>query len=95
MLRRFLVNGIGALALVGVLEAPGQAHAQCMRGGGSMRAMPMVRGGMMPGLQGGEEKLVKFLSTVGRADAPMPAFELTVDDARAVVAYLRSLPGKR
>ena len=48
----------------------------------------------------GEEKLVKFLSTGflssgGRADAPMPAFKLTVGDARAVVAYLRSLPGKR
>ena len=47
----------------------------------------------------GEEKLVKFLSTGflssgGRADAPMPAFKLTVGDARAVVAYLRSLPGK-
>jgi mono/diheme cytochrome c family protein len=43
----------------------------------------------------GEEKLVKFLSTGGRADAPMPAFKLTVGDARAVVTYLRSLPGKR
>jgi mono/diheme cytochrome c family protein len=43
----------------------------------------------------GEEKLVKFLSTGGRADAPMPEFKLTVGDARAVVAYLRSLAGKR
>ena len=43
----------------------------------------------------GEEKLVKFLSTGGQADAPMPAFKLAVSDARAVVAYLRSLPGKR
>jgi hypothetical protein len=43
----------------------------------------------------GEERLVKFLSTGGRADAPMPAFKLAVDDARAVVMYLRSLPGKR
>jgi mono/diheme cytochrome c family protein len=43
----------------------------------------------------GEEKLVKFLSTGEQADAPMPAFKLTVGDARAVVAYLRSLPGKR
>ena len=43
----------------------------------------------------GEEKLVKFLSTGGQADAPMPSFKLTVGDARAVVAYLRSLPGKR
>jgi mono/diheme cytochrome c family protein len=43
----------------------------------------------------GEEKLVKFLSTGAQADAPMPAFKLTEGDARAVVAYLRSLPGKR
>ena len=43
----------------------------------------------------GEEKLVKFLSTGGRADAPMPVFKLAVGDARAVVAYLRSLPPKR
>jgi mono/diheme cytochrome c family protein len=43
----------------------------------------------------GEEKLVKFLSTGGRADAPMPVFKLAVSDARAVVAYLRSLPPKR
>ena len=43
----------------------------------------------------GEEKLVKFLSTGGRADAPMPVFKLAVEDARAVVTYLRSLPGKR
>jgi mono/diheme cytochrome c family protein len=43
-----------------------------------------------------EEKLVKLLSsTGGHADAPMPAFKLTEGDARAVVAYLRSLPGKR
>ena len=43
-----------------------------------------------------EEKLVKLLTSTGvEADAPMPAFKLTVDDARAVVAYLRSLPGKR
>jgi mono/diheme cytochrome c family protein len=43
----------------------------------------------------GEEKLVKFLSTGGQADAPMPVFKLAVADARAVVAYLRSLPAKR
>ena len=43
-----------------------------------------------------EEKLVKLLTSTGvEADAPMPAFKLTVGDARAVVAYLRSLPGKR
>ena len=43
-----------------------------------------------------EEKLVKLLTSTGvEADAPMPAFKLTEGDARAVVAYLRSLPGKR
>jgi len=43
-----------------------------------------------------EEKLVKLLTSTGvEADAPMPAFKLAADDARAVVAYLRSLPGKR
>jgi mono/diheme cytochrome c family protein len=41
-----------------------------------------------------EEKLVKFLSTGVQADMPMPAYRLTVDDAKAVTAYLRSLPGK-
>ena len=42
-----------------------------------------------------EEKLVKLLTSTGvEADAPMPAFKLTVDDARAVVLYLKSLPGK-
>ena len=43
----------------------------------------------------GEEKLVMFLSTGQEADAPMPTFILTVADARAVVAYMRSLPRKR
>jgi len=42
----------------------------------------------------GEEWLVKFLSTGGRADAPMPVFKLAIEDARAVVTYLRALPGK-
>jgi mono/diheme cytochrome c family protein len=42
-----------------------------------------------------EDKLVKFLSTGVQADMPMPAYHLTVDDAKAVTAYLRSLPGKK
>jgi mono/diheme cytochrome c family protein len=42
-----------------------------------------------------EERLVKFLSTGEQADMPMPAYRLTVDDAKAVTAYLRSLPGKK
>jgi mono/diheme cytochrome c family protein len=42
-----------------------------------------------------EERLVKFLSTGVQADMPMPAYRLTIDDAKAVIAYLRSLPGKK
>jgi mono/diheme cytochrome c family protein len=42
-----------------------------------------------------EEKLVKFLSTGEQADMPMPAYNLTPEDAKAVVAYLRSLPGSK
>jgi mono/diheme cytochrome c family protein len=51
----------------------------------------------MSGLAGkwGEARLVKFLSTGQKADAPMPAYKLTVEDAKAVTAYLRSLPGKK
>jgi mono/diheme cytochrome c family protein len=45
-----------------------------------------------------EAMMVKLLTTgnngEGEApDAPMPAYHLTDDDARAVTAYLRSLPG--
>jgi mono/diheme cytochrome c family protein len=42
-----------------------------------------------------EERLVKFLSTGEQVDMPMPAYRLTVEDAKAVTAYLRSLPGKK
>jgi mono/diheme cytochrome c family protein len=41
-----------------------------------------------------EKKMIRFLSTGKKSDAPMPAYRLTVEDARAVTAYLRSLPGK-
>jgi RNA polymerase sigma factor (sigma-70 family) len=41
-----------------------------------------------------EDKMIKFLSTGGKADPPMPAYHLTTEDAQAVTAYLRSLPGK-
>jgi mono/diheme cytochrome c family protein len=40
-----------------------------------------------------EDKLVKFLSTGEKANAPMPAYNLAVEDAQAVTAYMRSLPG--
>jgi mono/diheme cytochrome c family protein len=41
-----------------------------------------------------EAKMIKFLSTGGKSDPPMPAYHLTTEDAQAVTAYLRSLPGK-
>jgi mono/diheme cytochrome c family protein len=42
-----------------------------------------------------EDKMIKFLSTGAKSDPPMPAYKLTVEDARAMTAYLRSLPGKK
>jgi mono/diheme cytochrome c family protein len=42
-----------------------------------------------------DEKLVKFLSNGEKADAPMPAYNFTEEDAKAVTAYLRSLPGRK
>jgi mono/diheme cytochrome c family protein len=42
-----------------------------------------------------EAKMVKFLSTGEKSDPPMPAYNLTVEDAEAVTAYLRSLPGRK
>jgi mono/diheme cytochrome c family protein len=41
-----------------------------------------------------EEKMARFLSTGKKSDPPMPAYKLAPEDARAVAAYLRSLPGK-
>jgi RNA polymerase sigma factor (sigma-70 family) len=43
----------------------------------------------------GEDKMVKFLSTGAKSERPMPAYNLTVEDAQAVTAYLRSLAGKK
>jgi mono/diheme cytochrome c family protein len=42
-----------------------------------------------------EERMVKFFTTGEKVDMPMPAYHMTVDDAKAVTAYLRSLPGKK
>jgi mono/diheme cytochrome c family protein len=42
-----------------------------------------------------EARWVKFLTTGGDADPPMPRYHLTADDARAVAAYLGSLPGRK
>jgi hypothetical protein len=40
-----------------------------------------------------EERMIKFLSTGKDSDPPMPAYRMTVEDAKAVTAYLRSLRG--
>jgi mono/diheme cytochrome c family protein len=42
-----------------------------------------------------EAKMVKYLSTGQQSDPPMPAYRFTVDDARAVTVYLRSLAGRK
>jgi mono/diheme cytochrome c family protein len=44
--------------------------------------------------QWGEAKMIQFLSSGGKHNAPMPAYKLSVEDARAVTIYLLSLPGK-
>jgi hypothetical protein len=41
-----------------------------------------------------EEKMIRLLTRGGDSDAPMPAYHLTLEDARAMTAYLRSLPGR-
>ena len=56
MLRRFLFLSVGALALLVVLGAPGQLHAQRMRGGMPgfhSGGMPAFHSGGMPGFRGG------------------------------------------
>jgi hypothetical protein len=56
MFRRFLFLSVGTLALLVALEAPGQLHAQGMRGGVHpgfrMGMMPGFRMGMTPGFRG-------------------------------------------
>jgi mono/diheme cytochrome c family protein len=47
-----------------------------------------------------EEAMVKFLTTGAdskgeKPDPPMPSYKMTADDAKAVTAYLRSLPGRK
>jgi mono/diheme cytochrome c family protein len=41
-----------------------------------------------------EERMIKLLSTGKESDPPMPAYRMTVEDAKAVTAYLRSLRGE-
>jgi mono/diheme cytochrome c family protein len=43
-----------------------------------------------------EEKLIKLLTSGKQtADMPMPAYDMKVEDAKAIVSYLKSLPGKK
>jgi mono/diheme cytochrome c family protein len=42
-----------------------------------------------------EDKMIRLLTTGKESDPPMPAYHLTREDARAMTAYLRSLPGKK
>jgi hypothetical protein len=51
MFRRFMFS-VGALALLVVLGAPGQLHAQHMRGGGPHMTHPGFRSGFTPGFHG-------------------------------------------
>ena len=53
MFRRFLCLSVGALALLVVLGAPGQLHAQRMRGGMPRGGMSGFHSGVMPGFNGG------------------------------------------
>jgi hypothetical protein len=53
MLPRFLSLGIGALALLVVLGATGQVHAQHGRGGVPHVGHPVFRSPMMSGFRGG------------------------------------------
>lgn len=41
-----------------------------------------------------EAKMIKFLSTGPKTEAPMPSYRLTAEDARAMTAYLRSLTAR-
>src|SRR5262245_37722079 len=53
MLRRPLFFGVGALALLVALGAPGQLHAQRMRGGFPHAVRPGFHGGFRPGFHSG------------------------------------------
>ena len=45
----------------------------------------------------GAEKMARYLmgGKGEKPEAPMPAYHLSAEDARAVAAYLRSLPGHK
>jgi mono/diheme cytochrome c family protein len=42
-----------------------------------------------------EARMIKLLTSGKESDPPMPAYRLTEADARAMSAYMRSLPGKQ
>jgi mono/diheme cytochrome c family protein len=42
-----------------------------------------------------ENKMIQFFFKGEKSDPPMPVYKLTMEDARAVTAYLRSVPGKK
>jgi mono/diheme cytochrome c family protein len=61
-------------------------------------APDLTKGGLAG--EWGEDKMVKFLTTGldpkgEKANPPMPQYRFNDDDARAVTAYLRSLPGAK
>jgi hypothetical protein len=56
MLRRFLSLSFGTLALLLVLGAPGQVHAQHIRGAMPHGGHPVFRGRMTPGFRGGFDR---------------------------------------
>lgn len=41
------------------------------------------------------DKMITFLSTGKKTEPPMPAYNLSPEDAKAMTAYLRSLPGRK
>src|SRR2546421_5568989 len=73
MFRRFVCLSVGALALMVVLGAPGQLHAQHMRGGFPHAMHPGFHGmmpgfhGAMPGFRGGVDTPFNSLFTPGFA----------------------------
>ena len=42
-----------------------------------------------------EAKMTHFFTSGERSDPPMPAYKLTPEDAAALTAYLRFLPGRK
>jgi hypothetical protein len=52
MFRRFVFSSVGAIALLIVLGAPAEVHAQRMRGGFTRQMHPGFRNGFGPGFQG-------------------------------------------